>query len=145
MTSNWFFKPSDLCVASSEAILGATTSLDRRAAEAVMEDIAETDAESAVHDLEEIQDIVDQDDEAPIIRLVNSVLNQAVKEKVSDIHIEPFEKFVSVRFRKDGVLYEVIQAPKRFQASIASRIKIMGDLNIAEKRLPQDGRIRITS
>ena len=127
----------DLCVASSEAILGAINKVfDRRAAaEAVMEDIAETDAESAVHDLEEIQDIVDQDDEAPIIRLVNSVLNQAVKEKVSDIHIEPFEKFVSVRFRKDGVLYEVIQAPKRFQASIASRIKIMGDLNIAEKRL----------
>ena len=140
-----FGVPVDLCLASAEIILGAINKVfDRRAAaEAVMEDIAETDAETAVHDLEEIQDIVDQDDEAPIIRLVNSVLNQATKEKVSDIHIEPFEKFVSVRFRKDGVLHEVIKAPKRFQASIASRIKIMGDLNIAEKRLPQDGRIRI--
>ena len=140
-----FGLPVDVCVASTEIILAAINKVfDRRAAaEAVMEDIAETDAETAVHDLEEIQDIVDQDDEAPIIRLVNSVLNQAVKEKVSDIHIEPFEKFVSVRFRKDGVLSEVIKAPKRFQASIASRIKIMGELNIAEKRLPQDGRIRI--
>jgi len=140
-----FGVPVDLCLAPADIILGAINKVfDRRAAaEAVMEDIAETDAETAVHDLEEIQDIVDQDDEAPIIRLVNSVLNQATKEKVSDIHIEPFEKFVSVRFRKDGVLHEVIKAPKRFQASIASRIKIMGDLNIAEKRLPQDGRIRI--
>ncbi len=140
-----FGKRIEVCVSPSESILSAINKVfDRRAAaEAVMEDIAETDAETAVHDLEEIQDIVDQDDEAPIIRLVNSVLNQAVKEKVSDIHIEPFEKFVSVRFRKDGVLHEVIKAPKRFQASIASRIKIMGDLNIAEKRLPQDGRIRI--
>ena len=66
-----------------------------------------------------------------------------MKERASDIHIEPEEKDISVRFRIDGVLREVIRPPKRFQASIASRIKIMGELNIAEKRLPQDGRIRI--
>ena len=132
-------------VAPAQAILDAINKVfDRRAAaDAVMEDISETDAERAAHDLEEIQDIVDQDDEAPIIRLVNSVLNQAVKEAASDIHIEPFERHVSVRFRRDGILHEVIKAPKRFQQSIASRIKIMGELNIAEKRLPQDGRIRI--
>ena len=132
-------------VAPAQSILDAINKVfDRRAAaDAVMEDISETDAERAAHDLEEIQDIVDQDDEAPIIRLVNSVLNQAVKESASDIHIEPFERHVSVRFRRDGVLHEVIKAPKRFQQSIASRIKIMGNLNIAEKRLPQDGRIRI--
>ncbi len=74
---------------------------------------------------------------------MNSVLAQAIKERASDIHIEPFEKDICVRFRKDGVLKEIVRAPKRFQASIASRIKIMGNLNIAEKRLPQDGRIRI--
>ena len=132
-------------VAPAQSIRDAINKVfDRRAAaDAVMEDISETDAERAAHDLEEIQDIVDQDDEAPIIRLVNSVLNQAVKEAASDIHIEPFERHVSVRFRRDGVLHEVIKAPKRFQQSIASRIKIMGELNIAEKRLPQDGRIRI--
>lgn len=91
---------------------------------------------------ESTKDLLDVTDEAPIIRLVNSILAQAVKEKVSDIHIEPFEKHLSVRFRKDGILREVLRPPKRFQAAITSRIKIMGNLNIAEKRLPQDGRIR---
>jgi len=91
---------------------------------------------------ESTKDLLDMTDEAPIIRLVNSILAQAVKERVSDIHIEPFEKYLSVRFRKDGILREVLRPPKRFQASIASRVKIMGNLNIAEKRLPQDGRIR---
>lgn len=137
--------PLDVVVSPGTAIIDAINKVfDRRAAAgAVMEDLQEADPEKAAHELEEIEDIVDQDDEAPIIRLVNSVLNQAVKEKASDIHIEPFEKYVSVRFRRDGVLHEIIKAPKRFQSSIASRIKIMGDLNIAEKRLPQDGRIRI--
>jgi general secretion pathway protein E len=101
------------------------------------------DLGSIAHEIEEsTKDLLDVTDEAPIIRLVNSVLSQAVKERVSDIHIEPFEKHLSVRFRKDGILREVLRPPKRFQASIASRIKIMGNLNIAEKRLPQDGRIR---
>lgn len=137
--------PMDVIVSPTAAIIDSINKVfDRRAAAgAVMEDLQEADPEKAAHELEEIEDIVDQDDEAPIIRLVNSVLNQAVKEKASDIHIEPFEKYVSVRFRRDGVLHEIIKAPKRFQSSIASRIKIMGDLNIAEKRLPQDGRIRI--
>ena len=83
------------------------------------------------------------DDEAPIIRLVNSLMSQAVKDRASDIHIEPFERDIVVRFRVDGVLYEIIKPPKRFQNSIISRVKIMADLNIAEKRLPQDGRIRL--
>jgi general secretion pathway protein E len=91
---------------------------------------------------ESTKDLLDVTDEAPIIRLVNSILSQAVKERVSDIHIEPFERHLSVRFRKDGILREVLRPPKRFQAAITSRIKIMGNLNIAEKRLPQDGRIR---
>ena len=119
---------------------------DRRAgAEQVVGEVAEDEELGIADEIDQIEkDIMDvADDEAPIIRLVNSVLNQAVKEKVSDIHIEPYEKDVVIRFRKDGVLSEVVRAPKRLQASIASRIKIMGDLNIAEKRLPQDGRIRI--
>jgi general secretion pathway protein E len=87
-------------------------------------------------------DIIEENDEAPIIRLVNSIIRQAVKEQSSDIHVEPMETFVSVRFRKDGVLREVLQIPKKLQAGVSSRIKIMGNLNIAEKRLPQDGRIR---
>ncbi len=103
----------------------------------------EEDLEGLSREIEEsTRDLLDMTDEAPIIRLVNSILAQAVKERVSDIHIEPFEKTLSVRFRKDGILREVLRPPKRFQASIASRVKIMGNLNIAEKRLPQDGRIR---
>jgi len=89
-------------------------------------------------------DLLEATDDAPIIRLVNSLLQHAVKERASDIHIEPFEKEIRVRFRIDDVLYEPMKAlPRTLQASIASRIKIMGGLDIAEKRLPQDGRIRL--
>ncbi len=110
----------------------------------LMEDLETTeDLESVAHELEEPTDLLESDDEAPIIRLVNSLLFRAVKERASDIHINPEERDISVRFRIDGVLREVIRPPRRFQASIVSRIKIMGGLNIAEKRLPQDGRIRI--
>ncbi len=91
---------------------------------------------------EELVDILDLTDEAPIIRWVNSLLFQAVKERASDIHIEPGEKEVMVRYRIDGVLREHKKAPKQFTQSILARVKIMAGLNIAEKRLPQDGRIR---
>lgn len=109
----------------------------------VMDGLEETDLDSISHELEEPKDLLDADDEAPIIRLVNSLLFQAIKERASDIHIEPFERSITVRFRIDGILYEIISPPKRFQSSIISRVKIMAGLNIAEKRLPQDGRIRI--
>ncbi|MCX7978448.1 MAG: ATPase, T2SS/T4P/T4SS family, partial [Bdellovibrionaceae bacterium] len=81
------------------------------------------------------------EDDAPVIKLVNSLLFRAVKEKASDIHIEPYEKDMTVRFRIDGVLYDIFKPPKKLQNSIISRIKVMGNLNIAERRLPQDGRI----
>ncbi len=80
--------------------------------------------------------------DAPIIRLVNSLLTDAIKKKASDIHIEPYEKVLRVRYRIDGVLYEVMRPPLRFKNAIASRIKIMSNLDIAERRLPQDGRIK---
>jgi general secretion pathway protein E len=91
---------------------------------------------------EELVDILDATDEAPIIRWVNSLMFNAVKERASDIHIEPGEKEVTVRYRIDGELYESRRAPRQFMPSIISRVKIMAGLNIAEKRLPQDGRIR---
>jgi general secretion pathway protein E len=121
------------------------TVFDRRAAaDQVVDDLESADIEEFSDDIVfDDKDILDEDDEAPIIRLVNSVMAQAIKERASDIHIEPYEKEILVRFRKDGVLREIVRAPKRFQASIASRIKIMGNLNIAEKRLPQDGRVRV--
>jgi general secretion pathway protein E len=109
-------------------------------------------AEEAEDDLEQLvgnirnepADLLEATDDAPIIRLVNSMLQHAVKERASDIHIEPFEREIRVRFRIDDVLYEPMKPlPRALQASIASRIKIMGGLDIAEKRLPQDGRIRL--
>ncbi len=91
---------------------------------------------------EELVDMLDANDEAPIIRWVNSLLFQAAKEGASDIHIRPGEKDIIVRYRVDGVLREAKRAPKKFQPSIIARVKIMAGLNIAEKRLPQSGRIR---
>jgi general secretion pathway protein E len=92
---------------------------------------------------DEPRDLLEAADEAPIIKLVNSLLFEAATKRASDIHIEPFERDLLIRYRIDGVLYNVLTPPKRLQASIISRIKIMGGLNIAEKRLPQDGRISI--
>lgn len=91
----------------------------------------------------EEKDIMAMASEAPIIKLVNNILFQAAKRGASDIHIEPFEKELEVRYRIDGVLYPVMTPPKRIQGALISRIKIMANLNIAEKRMPQDGRIDI--
>src|SRR5690606_33738508 len=88
-------------------------------------------------------DILDSDDEAPIIRWVNSLFTQAVKERASDIHIEAEEKEIIVRYRVDGQLYVAKKASRQFMGSVIARVKIMAGLNIAEKRLPQDGRISL--
>jgi len=108
----------------------------------LMGDLDEERLDLIATELEEPRDLLEADDEAPIIRLVNSLLFQAVKDRASDIHIEPFERALTVRFRVDGILYDVISPPKRFQPIIVSRVKIMAGLDIAEKRLPQDGRLR---
>ncbi len=94
-------------------------------------------------DLGEPDDLLESNDDAPIIRLINAMLSDAVKINASDIHIEPFEDKVSVRYRVDGILREVIAPPKAIAPLISSRIKIMSKLDISEKRLPQDGRISI--
>lgn len=113
-------------------------------AEEVMEDIAANESlDQLAHELDEPQDLLDATDEAPIIRLVNSVLFQAVRQRASDIHFESFERGLVIRYRIDGVLYPVLTPPKHLQASIIARLKIMAGLNIAEKRLPQDGRFAI--
>jgi general secretion pathway protein E len=96
-----------------------------------------------LHQVEETEDLLDVSDEAPVIRLVNLILFQAVKERASDIHIEPFQKELKVRYRIDGILYNRLNPPKRYQSAMISRLKVMAKLDIAEKRLPQDGRIPI--
>lgn len=89
------------------------------------------------------KDILEMANDAPIVKLVNHVIFQAVKEDASDIHIEPFEKELRIRYRIDGRMYQRVVPPKRYQGAIVSRIKIMSHMNIAEKRIPQDGRIQI--
>jgi len=102
----------------------------------------EVPKEVAFEEIEE-KDILGMATEAPIIKLVNNIFFQAVKRNASDIHIEPFEKEIRVRYRIDGVMYTVMNPPKRIQGALISRIKIMAHLDIAEKRIPQDGRIAI--
>jgi general secretion pathway protein E len=90
-----------------------------------------------------LDDSLDLSNEAPIIKMVNVILSQAVTERASDVHIEPYEKSVVVRYRVDGILHKVLSPPKSYHSGIVSRIKIMSHLNIAENRLPQDGRIKL--
>ncbi len=105
--------------------------------------VGDDDLASVVDSLPEPQDLLESDDEAPIIRLLNALFTEAVKRNASDIHIEPFESRLLVRFRIDGVLREVLNPKKAIAAAVVSRIKIMAKLDIAEKRLPQDGRISL--
>ena len=133
-------------LASEHVILEAINQVYDRghAASDQLAEEATDDIDSIALSITEPKDLLEATDDAPIIRLVNSILQHAVKERASDIHIEPFEKEIRVRFRIDDVLYEPMKPLSRqLQASIASRIKIMGSLDIAEKRHPQDGRIRL--
>jgi general secretion pathway protein E len=135
-----------LCLAPSEVILENLNRLhseDLNKAEDTAQEMEEEDLSFLAAELEEPTDLLEATDDAPIIRLVNSLLSQAIRERASDIHVEPFEKEVVARFRIDGILYNILTIQKRFQASIASRVKIMSGLNIAERRLPQDGGMRI--
>jgi general secretion pathway protein E len=113
-------------------------------AEKMVQDLEEYQSDTQIFsELDELEDLMDVTHEAPIIRLVNVIMTQALRREASDIHIEPYEKDIKVRFRIDGILYEVFSLSKRFQAHIISRLKIMANLDIAEKRVPQDGRIKI--
>ncbi len=118
-----------------EGQTGASAAL----ADGLEEDKADLDSLSAA--LAEAQDLLESDDDAPIIKFINGLLVEAIKDNASDIHIETFETRVTVRFRIDGVLREILNPPRSLAPKIISRVKIMAKLDIAEKRLPQDGRI----
>ena len=135
-------KPVKIVVSTSMRIQDAINRVYERNTANLVEKI-EGEFEDT-YDLEGPIDILEAtEDDAPVIKFVNSLVFRAVKEKASDIHIEPFEKEFVVRYRIDGVLYDIIRQPKRAHAAISSRVKVMGQLDIAEKRLPQDGRIKI--
>ena len=142
------FGANDLHVVFSPgaAILSATNlsyDMSRDSAEQLVQDMEDETGDSIITEIEETVDLLDDTSDAPIIKLVNHILSQAVKARASDIHMEPFQNTFKVRQRVDGILYDMISPPKRIQSALVSRIKVMADLNIAEKRLPQDGRIEI--
>jgi general secretion pathway protein E len=132
-----FQKPVSLSVATGDDVVDAINRVYER--QAAMSDLQ---ANEKIEDDDQI-DILDSDDDAPIIRWVNGLFSQAVKERASDIHIEPEDREVIVRYRVDGQLYVARRASRQFMSSVIARIKIMAGLNIAEKRLPQDGRISL--
>src|SRR5215831_6626986 len=138
--------PVELVLSSERKILAVLNRLYETSGQTAAQVIEELDAQALGHLVQELQephDILEHDTEAPIIQLVNLMLSQAVYDRASDIHIEPFERSLTVRYRVDGVLHEVLHPPKALQARILSRLKVMADLNIAETRLPQDGRISV--
>jgi general secretion pathway protein E len=133
-------------VVPGQGVTDAINRLYARISGSAREVVAELEGEdlSAIaSEFSQPKDLLDLSDEAPVIRLLNSILFQAVKERTSDIHIEPFERELEVRFRIDGILYKMLEPPKVVQEALISRVKIMAGLNIAEKRLPQDGRFRV--
>ena len=125
------------------AAINRLVAMKKESAKDIMEDMAEEEEDEILKDLESIQDITVMETEAPIIRMVNRLMVQAFRERASDIHVEPYESDVKVRYRVDGILHDVLTLPKRIHSAVVSRIKVMATLNIAEKRLPQDGRIGI--
>jgi general secretion pathway protein E len=117
---------------------------ERDAVEQVASDLDDAgDLDKLVDELPEVEDLLESKDDAPIIRVINALLTEAVKAGASDVHVEPFESRLSVRFRVDGVMREVMSPPRHLAPLLVSRIKVMSRLDIAEKRLPQDGRISL--
>ncbi len=113
-------------------------------AQQMMEDIGnEVDLYSLADEITEIEDLLENEDDAPIIKMINAMLSEAIKENASDIHIETFEQTLQIRFRVDGVLREVLKPNRKLASLLVSRIKVMAKLDIAEKRIPQDGRISL--
>jgi general secretion pathway protein E len=126
------------------SVINVAYEMSSGSAEQVIEGMhGEEDSDLLMSEIEATGDLLDETSDAPIIRLVNLMLSQAVKARASDIHIEPYKNQLKIRYRVDGILYDKLTPPKHIQSTLVSRVKIMAKLNIAEKRLPQDGRIDI--
>ncbi|MGF1683003.1 type II secretion system ATPase GspE [Photobacterium minamisatsumaniensis] len=139
------FAPCELDEKAFELKLTEAYQRDSSEARQLMEDLGSDsdDFFSLAEELPETEDLLESEDDAPIIKLINAMLAEAIKEAASDIHIETFEKVLSIRFRVDGVLREVLQPSRKLAPLLVSRIKVMARLDIAEKRVPQDGRISL--
>ncbi len=134
-----------LVLATRNQILSAINILYDQSGESAQQlvDDMEDSEFTIIDDSYQTADLLDDTSDAPVIRLVNHMISQAVKASASDIHIEPFQDILNVRYRIDGILYEMLNPPKGVQASLISRIKVMANMNIAEKRVPQDGRSQV--
>ena len=133
-------------LATQEAIQAAINlayDLSRSTAKEFFQEMHDESTDSLISEIEETGDLLDETSDAPIIKLVNLLLSGATKDRASDIHIEPYQAIVKVRYRIDGILYDILSLPRKIHSPLVSRVKIMAKLNIAEKRLPQDGRIEI--
>jgi general secretion pathway protein E len=134
----------DLVLAPKNRILWAVNILYDRSGDSARQLARDMEGnEYIIDDSEQTADLLDEVSDAPVIRLVNRMISQAVKAGASDIHIEPFQHSLKIRYRIDGILYERLTPPKGIQASLISRIKVMAGMNIAEKRIPQDGRAQV--
>ncbi|MGF1725856.1 type II secretion system ATPase GspE [Photobacterium nomapromontoriensis] len=143
--SGYSFVPHELDDKAFELKLTEAYQRDSSEARQLMEDLGSDsdDFFSLAEELPQTEDLLESEDDAPIIKLINAMLAEAIKEAASDIHIETFEKVLSIRFRVDGVLREVLQPSRKLAPLLVSRIKVMARLDIAEKRVPQDGRISL--
>ncbi len=134
-----------LVLATRETILSAINlqyDLRRDSAQQLVEDMQESGS-AIISELEETADLLDDTSDAPVIKLVNHIISQSIKARASDIHFEPYQNSFTVRYRVDGILYDLLTPPKWIQPALISRVKVMSKMNIAEKRLPQDGRFDV--
>jgi len=134
-----------LVLAEREMILSAINlqyDLRRDSAQQLVQNMEENGSD-IISEIEETADLLDDTSEAPIIKLVNHIISQSIKARASDIHIEPYQHSFTVRYRVDGILYDLLTPPKWIQPALISRIKVVAKMNIAEKRLPQDGRFEV--
>src|SRR5512143_1831249 len=134
-----------LVLSARDTILSAINlqyDLRRDSAEQLVQDMEE-DGTTIISEIEETADLLDDTSEAPIIKLVNHIISQSIKARASDIHFEPYQNSFTVRYRVDGILYDLLTPPKWIQPALISRVKVMAKMNIAEKRLPQDGRFDV--
>lgn len=136
----------DVVLSTQDAIMAAINmayDMSRASAKDYFEEMDQSSTDDLISKIDETADLLDEASDAPIIKLVNLLLSGAIKDRASDIHVEPYSGNLKIRYRIDGILYDILSLPRRIQSPLISRIKIMAKLNIAEKRLPQDGRIEI--
>ena len=128
---------------SITAAINLAYDLSRSSAKDFFQEMTDETPDHLISEIDETADLLDETSDAPIIKLVNLIVSGAIRDRASDIHIEPYQNTLKVRYRIDGILYDILSFPRRIQSPLVSRVKIMAKLNIAEKRLPQDGRIEI--